>query len=31
MKMLQEVTAVAKSRSGKFSPYYQEVVSDNDH
>jgi serine/threonine protein kinase len=31
VKMLQEVTSVAKSRSGKFSPYYQEVVSDNDH
>lgn len=31
VKMLQEVTAGSKSRSGRFSPYYQEVVSDNDH
>lgn len=31
VNMLQEVTAVAKFRSGKFSPYYQEVVSNNDH
>ncbi|CAK8536378.1 unnamed protein product [Lathyrus sativus] len=30
VKMLQEVASVAKSRSGRFSPYYQEVVSDND-
>lgn len=31
VKMLQEVTVVPKSRSGKFSPYYQEEASDIDH
>ncbi|XP_027341299.1 receptor-like protein kinase HSL1 [Abrus precatorius] len=31
VKMLKEVTAVSKSKSGKLSPYYQEEASDNDH
>ncbi|OIW21001.1 hypothetical protein TanjilG_27346 [Lupinus angustifolius] len=31
VKMLQEITSVPKSRSGRFSPYYQEEASENDH
>lgn len=31
VKMLHEVASVAKSSSGRLSPYYEEVVSDHDH
>ena len=31
VKVLQEVTVLPKSRSGKLSPYYQEEASDNEH